>query len=254
MAKVISVGIQKGGVGKSTTSTMLAYTLSKTHKVLAVDMDSQGNFTQLLTGRDDIFEFKGTIYDAIKDQDASNYIRKITENLHILCGDENVSVLSEYFYIDLKKKYQYTLKNALEKVADNYDYIIIDNPPALGELSIISLTASDYVLVMFETSKFCYNSLKSYMDTITRVQKRSNPNLKIAGILRNIIDKRRSDSKYYSKLVKEEYGDLCLDTIITRSAVVGRLSSFGVFANSEIKKIEKEYNPFIKEFMGNVKI
>lgn len=256
MAKVISVGIQKGGCGKSTTSSVLIYTLSQKYRVLAVDMDGQGNLTQLLTGSEDIFEFdETTVYDAILAEDATDYILKINPNLHILCGDENVNTLAPHFHIELAKQgkqYHYALKNALDKISHNYDYIIIDNPPALGELSIISLTASDYVLIMFETSKFCYSSLKSYLKTIEAVKDRLNPNLEIAGILRNIIDKRRSDNKYYANLIKEEYGDLCLDTIIKRSAVVGRLPAYGFEDNIEIKKVLKEYQPLIKELMNNV--
>lgn len=255
MAKVISVGIQKGGCGKSTTSSILAYSLSQKHRVLAIDMDGQGNLTQLLTDSDDIFEFTGTtVYDAILKEDATEFILKINPNLHILCGDENVNTLAPYFHLEKRGKYTHTLKNAISKVADNYDYIIIDNPPALGELSIISLTASDYVLVMFETSKFCYNSLKSYFRTIETVQQRSNENLKVAGILRTMIDKRRSDNKYFSDLVKEEYGDLCMKTVITRSAVVGRIPALSLQGNPEIKQVMTQYKPFIKEFLNNVKV
>ncbi|WMX58968.1 ParA family protein [Peribacillus sp. R9-11] len=256
MAKVISVGIQKGGCGKSTTASILVYQLSQKHKVLAVDMDGQGNLTQLLTGSEDIFEFGGTtVYDAILAEDATEYVLQINPNLHILSGDENVNTLAPYFHVELKnqgKEYHYALKNALDKIADNYDYIIIDNPPALGELSIISLTASDYVLIMFETSKFCYSSLRSYLKTIEVVKDRVNGDLKIAGIVRNLIDGRRSDNKYYSNLVKKEYGELCLDTVIKRSAIVGKLPALGFKDNNDIKKIMKEYQPLIKELMSNV--
>jgi chromosome partitioning protein len=251
MAKVISVGIQKGGCGKSTTSSILVYALSQKHKVLAVDMDGQGNLTQLLTGSEDIFEFDGTtVYDALVKEDATDYIMQINDNLHILCGDENVNTLAPYFHKELPKTgrtFHGTLRNALNKVADDYDYIIIDNPPALGELSIISLAASDYVLILFETSKFCYNSLKSYIKTIEFVQERENADLKIAGILRSMIDKRRVDNKYYAELVKEEYGEHCMDTIIQRSAVVGRLPAYGIASNPEIKQVMKHFNPFLKE-------
>lgn len=256
MTRIISVGIQKGGVGKSTTASVLAASLSKYYRVLAVDMDGQGNLTQLLTGSDNIFEFDGTtVYDAILQEDASNYILRINDNLHILCGDENVNTLARHFYVELKGDFHYTLKKALTKVATNYDYIIIDNPPALGELSVISLTASDSVLIVFETSKWCYNSLKSYLQTIEAVQERVNHNLDIIGILRSMTDNRRSDNKHYSKLVKDEYGKMCMDTIITRSAVVGRIPALGLTEdNPELKKVIKEYKPFMKEFLSKCQV
>ncbi|MCD5326160.1 MULTISPECIES: ParA family protein [Pontibacillus] len=253
MSKVISVGIQKGGVGKSTTSSILAYHLAQQgYKVLGIDMDGQGNFTQLLTGEDDIYTFEdSTVYDAIVSEDASPYILKIDDNLHLLAGDENVNTLAQHFYLKLKGQYHHVLNKALESVKDQYDYIIIDNPPALGELSVISLTTSDFVLIMFETSKFCYNSLKSYMQTIEVVKEKVNPKLKIAGILRSMIDGRRADNKYYSNLVKEEFGDLCFNAIIKRTAVVGRVPALGLTDNPEAKEVMKTYKEFLKELNEN---
>lgn len=255
MATVISVGLQKGGTGKSTTSSLIAYFLSLKHKVLAVDMDGQGNLTQLLTGIEDITEIQGTVHDAIWDEDATPYIMRINDTLHVLPGDENVNTLGPHFHITIPKRgghYAVTLKEALDKVSDSYDYIIIDNPPALGELSVCSLTASDCVVVMFETSKFAHSSLHSYMKTIEAVQN-VNPKLKVAGILRAMIDNRRVDNKYYAELIKEEFGDLVFKTIIQRTAVVGRLPAFGIFGNSELNKVIKQYEPFFKELMKNVK-
>ena len=191
----------------------------------------------------------------ILEENAAPYITKITENLDIICGDENVNTLAPYFYSKtdgLGGQFHFVLKNALEKVAQDYDYIIIDNPPALGELSIISLCASNHVLIMFETSKFCYNSLQSYLRTIDAVKERINPNLNKLGILRSLTDKRRTDNKYFSNLVKKEFPKSCFDTIIHRAAVIGRVSSLGLVDNPEIKQVMKEYKGFLKEIKGRL--
>lgn len=258
MATIISVGIQKGGAGKTTTASMLAYLLSQKHKVLAIDMDGQGNLTQVLSGVEDLYEFEGkTIYDALLNEDATEYIIKLTDNLHMLAGDENINTLGSHFYITLprqhKKTYPLILQRTLESVKNQYDYIIIDNPPALGELSIVSLSASDYVVIMFEPKKFSYSSLKRYFKTIEAVQGNINHNLKILGILRTLIDNRRSDYKYFSDLVEEEFKDLCFKTVIQRTATIGRMDSLGIIGNPEIKQIIKHYEPFLKELMTRVK-
>jgi chromosome partitioning protein len=255
MATVISVGIQKGGCGKSTTASVLAYELSLNYKVLAVDMDGQGNLTQVLTGIDDIYEFgEKTIYEAIRNENPNGLITQITDNLHMIAGDEAINTLCPYFYNEagLNGKYHNVLRNTLEKVKNDYDYIIIDNPPQLGELSIISLTASDFVLILFETSKFCYNSLKSYLNTIDTIVERVNPNLKKLGILRSLTDKRRTDNKYYSKLIEKEYPRSCFKSIIHRVAVIGRLPSYGLLHNPEIRQVLKEYKPLLKEVKGRL--
>ncbi|MDH6372881.1 chromosome partitioning protein [Paenibacillus sp. PastF-3] len=256
-AKTISVGITKGGSGKSTVSSILCHLLSKKYKVLAVDADGQGNLTQLLTGVEDIFEFTdNSVYNAILDEDASNYIYQINKKLHILPGDENINTLGPYFHIELRDRkvlYQHTLQKALEKVKHLYDFIIIDCPPARGEICIVSLTASDYVLIPFETSAFCFSSLKSYLETVEKVQDHLNSDLKVIGILRSMIDSRRKDNEFYSNLVAETYPDYTFDTIIKRTAAVGRLPSFGFDDNPDLKAIIKQYQPFYKELLDNVR-
>lgn len=256
MTNVISVGIQKGGSGKTTTASMLAYILSQNQKVLAIDMDGQGNMTQAITGVDDIYEFDGkSIYNALLDENAAPYIIKVTDNLHILAGDENINTLGSHFYIELRKQripYMTTLLRTIQNIKDEYDYIVIDNPPALGELSIVSLSASDFVVIMYEPKKFCYSSLKRYLLTIEVVQQRVNPKLKIAGILQTMLDNRRTDYKYYSELVRKEFGDLVFKTIIHRNAVIGRMDAFGIFGNPEIRQLTKFYQPFVEELISRV--
>jgi len=252
MAKIISFGIQKGGSGKTTSSGITAHLLSEQYRVLAVDLDSQGNLTELLT-QQDIYDFHGrTVLEALKERDARNYIHRIHDNLHILTAEDLLATFSRYLYTEYKGNRSTVLRETLDTVKDNYDYIIIDTPPALGDQTINALAASDSVVIMFETSKFCYSALERFTETVGHVQEMVNPNLKISGILRTIVDTRRSDAKAFVELIEEEYPNMTFNTIITRKAATGRLTISGFIDNPELAAATEQYKEFIKELIERV--
>ena len=254
MAKVISVAIQKGGVGKSTITCVLAHLLSKDHKVLVIDMDgSQCNATKTLLGINPFGLSEHTVYHALLEEDARKHILKtLNENIHVLAGSPYVSTMGEYFYVQLpkrKKTHHFLLKETIKSIRDYYDYILIDGCPSLGEPMVMSLATSDFLLIPFETSELCEFSLKIFWDTINSVKKNLNPDLDVVGILRCLIDVRRKDNEYYSEKVQKDYGDLVFETIIKRSAVAGRLHSYGVHENPEIRQVEKFFKPMKEELL-----
>lgn len=255
MAKVITFGIQKGGSSKTTTSGVVAYLLSQNYRVLAVDVDSQGNLTELLT-QQDIYDFhQKTVFEALQIQDARPFIHKINENLHILPAEDHIARFASWLY-DPKNPYRgnrsLVLMETLADVQDDYDYIIIDTPPALGEQTVNALAAANVVVAMFEASKFCYSALGRFLETCIHVQDKVNREMKIAGILRCMIDVRRTDNKALIELVEEEYEDLCFKTVITRTAATGRLSINGFEGNAELKAAVAQYVDFVEELMERV--
>lgn len=253
MTNIIMFGIQKGGSGKTTSAGIAAHLLSQSYKVLAVDMDSQGNLTELLT-QQDIYDFHGkTILEALKTKDAYQYIHKINDQLHIITADDLLATFPRYLYTEYKGNRATVLKETLQPVVDWYDYVIIDTPPALGDQTINALSASDYVVSMFESSKFCYSALDRFFETIMHTQEQINPHLKVAGILRTMIDSRRSDAKALIELVEEEYSEYVFETIINRKAATGRLSIQGFINNPELKEAVRQYQEFIKELTNRVK-
>lgn len=246
-ATVITYSLQKGGVGKTTTCGLSAYLLSeKGYKVLAIDMDSQGNLTQLISGYDDLEVFyQDTIKEALEQGDVNPYIKVASDNLHYVAADDYLVLIADY-------KKSSMLRTALETVKGEYDFILIDTPPNLSIQTVNALIASDYVVVMFETAKFSYNAIPRFMDSIEGARNNGNPNLKIAGILATLSDKRRTDNKELLELVNEEYGDVIFNTVIQRRAAIGRLSVYGFFDNPEIKQATEVHKDFIEELLERV--
>jgi chromosome partitioning protein len=252
MAKTISIGIQKGGSAKTTSAGITAYLLSQQYKVLAVDLDSQGNLTEMIT-QQDIYDFHGeTVLEALKEQDASKYIHTVSNNLHILPAEDHLATFSRWLYSEYKKNKSLVLAEAIKGIKDYYDFIIIDTPPALGDQTINALAASDAVVAMFETSKFCYSALSRFLETVGHIQEMVNPNLKVAGILTSMIDSRRVDNKALLELAQEEYGDLCFSSVIQRKAATGRISIHGFVDNPEIKQATGQYKDFVEELLRRV--
>jgi chromosome partitioning protein len=250
-ATVITYSLQKGGVGKTTTCGISSFLLSELgYKVLAIDMDSQGNLTQLVSGYDDLEPFyQETIKEALEFGDVNPFIRVASENLHYVPADDYLVLIADYKGPTLKST---LLKEAIEKVKEEYDFILIDTPPNLSIQTINALIASDYVVIMFETAKFSYNAIPRFMDSITGARENGNPNLKIAGVLATLSDSRRNDSKELLELIHEEYRDLVFKTTIPRRAAIGRLSVYGFFDNPEIRQATEVHKDFVKELLERV--
>ena len=253
VATVISFGIQKGGSSKTTTSGVTSYLLARDKKVLVVDIDSQGNLTEFL-GRKDVAYFSGqTILEAMKEQDVMNYIYEISDNLHLVPSDDLLATFSRWLYNEYRGGNKaMVLRETLKPVMEQYDYIIIDTPPALGDQTINALAASDRVVAMFEASIFCYGALGRFLETCWHVREKINPDLAVAGILRGLIDARRTDNKALISQVAETYGELCFDTVLTRNAAAGRLPLVGFENNSELGRAVAQYESFVKELLDRV--
>lgn len=258
MATVITVSIQKGGVGKSTTAGTMAYLMSQEgYKVLALDLDSQGNLTDLLTGIEPE-DFEGeTILEAFEHGDLEPYIISVNENLHVVPADDFLATLAKMLYTNpryVNQDKSAALKTILEPIKDRYDYVIIDTPPSLGEASTNAICASDYVVVLAESSKWAFTAIPRFLGTVEYAKEHINPNLKVAGILRTMNDARRADSKAFVELIGEEYPELVFDTVIKRKAATGRLSIGGIFDSSEREKktAMEEYKLFYEELKNRM--
>lgn len=253
MGITISFGIQKGGVGKTTSCAITAHLLSKEAKVLAVDFDSQGNLTEFLTRRD-IYDFTGkTILEAIKEKDPRPYIVNVKDNLDLLPAEDILATFSRWLYREQRGDVNVTLRKTLAAVKDEYDYILIDLPPNLGDQTINGLTASDYAVVILQSEPFCYSALERYLELLQVVKGRTNENIALAGILVAMSDRRASIDNSIVEKARDEYGDFVFESIIKRRS---RLKEFVLEGIKDDTKADREvlepYSLFIEELKKRV--
>lgn len=230
MGKIIAIANQKGGVGKTTTAINLSACLAeKGKRVLSVDMDPQGNMTSGL-GLDknsvdntiyDLIIGEVTIEEAVK--------RNIHENLDIIPTSIDLSG-AEIELLDEENK-EYILKNALYKVKENYDFIIIDCPPSLSILTINAMTTADSVLVPIQCEYYALEGLSQLIHTVELVRDRLNQSLKIEGVVFTMYDARTNLSLQVVENVKDNLEQTIYKTIIPRNIRLAEAPSYGMPIN-----------------------
>lgn len=255
MAITIAYGIQKGGVGKSTSCAITSYLLAQSSKVLAVDFDSQGNLTELLT-QQDIYNFtKQTVFEAVKEENAQPYIHPIHDKLDILPAEDFLSGFSRYIFTQYKgEDPNFILRNTLDTIRKQYDYILIDLPPNLGEQTTNGLCASDFVVAMLQAEPFCYSALDRFLEYVEAVKEKKNPNIK-ASILTSMVQRNRALDITIVERVKKQYGKLVFTPIIKRRSRINEFCVEGITTRTK-KDIDalEQYFDFIKELKERVPI
>ena len=145
------------------------------------------------------------------------------------------------------------LDTVLNQVRNQYDFIIIDTPPSLSEQTTNALCASEYVVVLFECSNWCYSAIPNFMDSVVSANQFGKRDTKVLGILRTMNDTRRNDSKAFNEMIEEDYPLEVFKTIITRKAPIGRLALYGFNQNVELRKALDSYKNFYRELIKRVK-
>lgn len=230
MGRIIAVANQKGGVGKTTTAINLSACLAeKGQKVLAIDMDPQGNMTSGLGLDKDSAE--KTVYDLLIGQaeieDVICY--NADENLDILPTNIDLSA-AEIELIGIEEK-EFILRNAVHKVRDNYDFVIIDCPPSLSMLTINAMTTADSVLVPIQCEYYALEGLSQLIHTIELVKDRLNPVLEIEGVVFTMYDARTNLSLQVVENVKDNLNQNIYKTIIPRNIRLAEAPSYGMPIN-----------------------
>lgn len=227
MKRTIAITNQKGGVGKTTTSINLAASLTDAgKKVLVVDVDPQGNTTSGFGVNKD--EIENTIYELLLGEcEIQDCIcRSVYKNLDLIPSNVNLSG-AEIELISMDKR-EYLLKNAIQKIRDQYDFILMDCPPSLNMLTVNALTAADTVLVPIQCEYYALEGLTQLIQTIELVQKGLNPDLKIEGVVFTMYDARTNLSLEVVENVKDNLNQKIYRTIIPRNIRLAEAPSHGM--------------------------
>ncbi|MDO5725765.1 MAG: ParA family protein [Tissierellia bacterium] len=250
MGKITTIFNQKGGVGKTTTAINLSAAIAdKGFEVLAIDCDPQGNFTSGL-GLDkrnlehtlyELISGKGDITDTIQDTHTKN-LSIIPSNSNLAAAEIELANLSSWWRI---------LKDIVDSVEMNYDYIIIDAPPSLGILSLMALSSSNGVLIPVQSEYYALEGISQLFDTIELIKNTNNPKLQVYGVLMTMFDARNNLAKDVFAEINNFFKDKVFETIIPRNVRLAEAPSHGesIFTYDKTSKGAEAYLALADEFI-----
>jgi len=221
MGTIIAISNHKGGVGKTTTSVNLGAGLAREgKKVLLVDLDPQANLSQCFG----ITKPETTIYDSLKNQTEIITI-KVIENLEI--APSNLDLAGAEIELSSETGREYLLKEALEPIKNNYDYIIIDCPPSLGLLTLNAFTCANEVIIPIQAHFLAIKGLAKIIEVINKIKKRINPTIEITGVVITLYDKRKILHRDIEETILTYFGEKVYETKIRQNIALAEAPARG---------------------------
>jgi chromosome partitioning protein len=251
MSRIMAIANQKGGVGKTTTTVNLGACLAALgQKVLLVDIDPQGNTTSGIGV--DKSNIEKSIYNVLINEEPikDNMVKTEYENLYLL--PSNIQLAGAEIELVPAISREYKLKNAMEEIKDQFDFILIDCPPSLGLLTLNALTAANTVLVPIQCEYYALEGLGQLMNTINLVQKHLNKNLQVEGVLLTMFDARTNLSIQVVEEVKKFFRNKVYRTIIPRNVRLSEAPSHGkpIIKYDARSKGSEVYMELAREVLG----
>lgn len=232
MPNRIIFALQKGGVGKTTSTAACAEILAAAgYKVLCVDFDPQGNLTKMLT-QESIYKYTGkTIMEAVADGDAEPYIIPVADNLDLIPAEDNLATFSRFIYTSRIDKPYATLKRVLEPVEAKYDYVFVDVGPTLGDTLVNAIVYTDYVITPVDLGDFAMDALIRFLSFVDKAREEGHTAAQVIGILLTMRDNRTRYDREVSEGIREAYSDMVFRSEIRRRTDIKEMSGVGVNMN-----------------------
>lgn len=229
MPNRIVFATNKGGCGKSTSTAICAEIFAAAgYKVLAIDLDSQGNLTRILSGKSK-YQFRGhTIMEAVQEGNAKPYIQNIKDGLDFIPAEDRLAVFSRHIYTARINNPYATLKRLLTPVESEYDFIFIDVSPSLGDTVINAIVYADKVIIPVDSGDLGMDALIGFQEFVEATKEEGHTNAEIFGILLTMRDRRSKYEKDISDGIRAAFGNLVFDTEIGRKVKIKEMSAKGI--------------------------